>query len=88
MNPIHLADKDPELMTALEKAIWADDRATLDRLAPCDCCCWEHTFLYCDARIWNGCRSGLGLGEIAYDERAWAQHYKQYHGMSKEEFYR
>lgn len=71
----------------LDEAIWAGDVDTLDEMAPCVCCCSEHTHLGCPAREWRGCRSGLGPGEEPYDESAWMRHYKANHGMTEREFY-
>jgi len=57
----------------------------LDELAPCRCCCAEHTFHDCPARAWNGCR-----GQYSFtfaDEESWRRHYETHHGMSYDEFY-
>lgn len=78
---------DEHLKQRIGAAIWAGDIETLDKLAPCGCCCSEHTDLDCPARYWNGCRSGLGPGEQPYDGEAWAEHYAKLHGMSEAEFY-
>ncbi len=40
----------------LEAAIWSGDTYRLHELAPCHCCCEEHTFSDCPARAWYGCR--------------------------------
>lgn len=73
-------------MTAeLEAAIWAGDVDRLQELAPCRCCCHEHTFEWCEARAWGGCR---GQGNTAHaDREAWQRHYAEFHGMSWDEFY-
>lgn len=66
-----------------DAALWAGD---LDALPSCECCCADHTWPTCRARLWNGCRSGLEYGEAGdhdYETRkAWAEHY----GMTLEEF--
>lgn len=68
--------------------MWAGDVDKLHELAPCECCCHEHTFLYCPAREWGGCRSGLAPGETdPWDEPGWQEHYAKHHGMSWEMFY-
>ena len=74
---------------AIEIAMWAQDLDGLHELAPCRCCCGEHTFSDCEARVWNGCRSGLAPGEqdCYGDERDWQKHYETHHGMPEAEFY-
>jgi hypothetical protein len=44
-------------------AMWAGDVARLHELAPCRCCCSEHTFPDCPARIWYGCRASFAERE-------------------------
>lgn len=57
----------------LTAAIWAGDHDRCWELAPCHCCCAEHTFETCPARAWEGCR---GQGALtAADIAAWARHY-------------
>ena len=69
----------------LEAAIWAGDVATLQALAPCGCCCDEHTFESCSARLWGGCR---GQGSMTRaDQESWVRHYEKFHGMSRERFF-
>lgn len=71
---------------AIEDAMWAGDVELLDELAPCGCCCHEHTWDGCPARVWHGCR---GQGAMTWaDERAWLRHYQERHGMTEEDFYR
>ena len=65
--------------------MWASDVELLDQLAPCRCCCWEHTSEDCEARLWNGCR-GSGQPTRA-DTEAWARHYAEHHGMTRAEFF-
>lgn len=76
-----------EYWAEVDEALWAGDRDWLDLLAPCACCCYEHTFADCPARHWNGCRSGLEPGETYPDHHAWARWYAEHRGMTEEEFY-
>jgi len=64
----------------MEKAIWEGDMDTLTEKAPCICCCAEHTFEHCEARLWGGCRGQGTLTRRDIDE--WARHY----GMTIQEF--
>lgn len=48
------------------------------------CCCWEHTFESCPARVWEGCR---GSGNVREDEEAWAKHYEKFHGVNRDKFF-
>jgi hypothetical protein len=41
--------RDAELLQRIEAAMWDSDTALLDELAPCRCCCHEHTFEDCPA---------------------------------------
>lgn len=68
----------------LEEALWAGDADRLQELAPCECCCHEHTFTCCKARQWGGCR---GQGSEQYEPEPWFQFLKQTRGMTWEEFY-
>lgn len=69
----------------LNEAMWDGSVQLLDDLAPCRCCCHEHTFESCPARLWHSCR---GQGSMTYDdERSWLQHYVTYHGMTEDQFY-
>lgn len=72
-------------MNELEDAIWAGDIDKLQELAPCRCCCAEHTFSSCLARLWGGCRGGFG----SEDEQpeAWFEFYAATRGMTREEFF-
>jgi hypothetical protein len=64
--------------------MWAGDEELLWELAPCRCCCHEHTFEGCEARQWNGCR---GQYTMTYaDFESWARHYEKYHGMTRQQF--
>lgn len=76
----HFSDN-PEL----DAAMWAGDVGLLSELAPCRCCCDEHTVEDCEARQWFGCR---GQGTLTrQEEEAWAAHYREHHGLSWEQFY-
>lgn len=50
------------LRRSVERAMWAGDEELLQALAPCRCCCAEHTFEACPARSWEGCRGGRDAG--------------------------
>lgn len=47
---------------AAPSACYQGETAHPDDFAPCRCCCDEHTFPDCLARVWGGCRSGLPYG--------------------------
>lgn len=86
-DALDLSPLDAPTKRALRDAMWAGDLAALDDLAPCRCCCDEHTFPGCLARLWGGCRSGLPYGDDGTDERAWAEHYATHHGLTQAQFY-
>lgn len=67
----------------IEEAMWDGDSDLLDELAHCRCCCYEHTFGNCPARLWFGCR-GQGNLEEEYD--GWKEHYMKFHGMTAAQF--
>lgn len=72
----------------LKAAMWAGDIDALQEIAPCGCCCHEHTHIYCAAREWGGCRSGLRPGESEKGiAEEWADFYVKERGMTREEFY-
>ena len=73
------------LPTRLVDAIWAGDVNALCHLAPCRCCCDEHTFESCEARLWNGCRGQNTM--TGAEEESWVAHYARFHGMLWEQFY-
>ena len=72
-------------MIAIEDAIWRGDTDELRELAPCICCCADHTFEDCPARVWFGCRGQDTMTRA--DHEAWAEHYRVHHGMTREEFF-
>jgi len=72
-----------DIAEQIEAAMWAGDQDVLNELAPCRCCCSEHTFENCPARQWGGCRGGMTRSE----EESWARHYETHHGMTFEQFY-
>lgn len=72
---------DPEL----DEALWAGDVDRLCELAPCICCCAEHTFEHCLARLWSGCRGGDSSPRA--EREAWLKHYQDHHGFTEEQFY-
>tara|TARA_Y100000815_G_C13254983_1_gene466989 strand:- start:365 stop:643 length:279 start_codon:yes stop_codon:yes gene_type:complete len=88
MDRFEQARKEEEaLRKKIEKAIWEGDEETLHALAPCECCCGEHTYLRCPARLYQACRSGLNYEETTPNEDSWLKHYTQHHGMTVEQFY-
>lgn len=70
---------------ALEQALWSGDIDTLNELAPCRCCCHEHTFDGCLARAWFGCRGQFTMTHT--EEESWARHYESAHGMTRDQFF-
>ena len=70
---------------ALIDAMWAGDVNALQELAPCRCCCYEHTFEDCPARAWEGCRGSGSLTRA--DIESWVRHYETHHGMNREQFF-
>ena len=63
----------------------AGDEVQLHELAPCRCCCHEHTFESCKARQWFGCR---GQYSVTRDEEtSWFRVYRDFRSMSEAEFY-
>lgn len=73
------------MTTEIENAMWRGDTDRLHELAPCVCCCEEHTFEGCPARAWFGCRGNDVM--LRADADAWAEHYRVHHGMPQEEFF-
>jgi hypothetical protein len=72
---------------AVEEAMWAGDRDTLDEIAGCTCCCYDHTWGHgCPAYQWGGCR-GQGSVEEAEQIKAYAEWYAKLYGMSRDTFF-
>lgn len=69
----------------LQAAMWAGDINELDRLAGCICCCDEHTFEHCPARVWEGCRGTYTMTRAEVAE--WQAHYAKWHGLSADQFH-
>ena len=70
----------------MARAVWEGDVDALTELAPCKCCCAEHTFTTgCPAYAWGGCR-GQGA-ETPADRESWVQHYMKFHGMTRAAFF-
>lgn len=79
------AGRELEYGRIIEQAMWDEDRNTLSELAHCKCCCADHTFECCPARLWYGCR---GQSAMTWAEReSWIEHYERFHGMTREEFF-
>lgn len=72
----------------LQRALWHGDVDELEHLAPCGCCCYEHTHYHCPARRWGGCR---GQGNDPVDYEGWARHYgmtvRQFQGIDNRQPY-
>ena len=76
---------DHGLRRRVEDAMWARNERLLWELTPCRCCCSEHTFEGCPARLWAGCR---GQGSMTRaDLESWIRHYATHHDMTREEFF-
>jgi hypothetical protein len=73
------------LPPVLAKAVWEGDVDLLNDLAPCRCCCHEHTLESCEARLWGGCRGQYTMTRA--EALSWARHYELFHGMSEEQFF-
>lgn len=79
------AGRTREAEALLQELMWDGNTDKLFEIAGCDCCCGEHTFESCPARLWYACR-GQESTPIA-DREAWVKHYQQHHGMTREEFF-
>jgi len=77
------------LHRSVERAMWAGDEELLQALAPCRCCCHEHTFEDCPARLWEGCRGGYAGGPPTREEvESWVRVYAAApHWMTRAEFF-
>ena len=69
----------------LQKALWEGDIDKLSELAGCVCCCADHTFENCPARIWFGCRGQYTMTRA--EELEWAEFYAKHHGLSQDQFF-
>lgn len=65
------------------EAMWEQNTTRLHVIAPCGCCCSEHTSPRCPARAWNGCRVQWSETD---DVESWVRVYQE-RGMTEEEFY-
>lgn len=50
-----------EQAAAVLDAMYKKDDDALHEEFGCICCCAEHTFASCLARLWGGCRSGISV---------------------------
>lgn len=66
------------------EAMWEQNTTRLHVIAPCKCCCADHTSVKCPARAWSGCR---GEWHPEDDVESWVRHYEQRHGMTREQFF-
>ncbi len=82
-----LTDFDPAWAEKLRVAMWAGDENACHEIAPCRCCCDEHTFPCCEARLWGGCRGGRPYGWGPEEEFGEAEAWRAHYGMTKAEFY-
>jgi hypothetical protein len=82
---LHAGYSPDAFVRILERAMWEGDIDTLDEVAHCGCCCWEHTSECCPARVWNGCRGSGSLTRA--EEESWAAHYERFHSMTREQFF-
>lgn len=81
------AEKTLAAWPELVEAMWAGNEDRLRELADCRCCCDEHTFPYCEARLWGGCRGGQPYGWGPEEEFGEAEAWRAFYGMTKAEFY-
>jgi hypothetical protein len=80
--------RDAELLQRIEAAMWDSDTALLDELAPCRCCCHEHTFESCPARAWHGCKGQAGDEVTQAEVESWVRVYAAApHWMTRAEFF-
>lgn len=81
-------EKHQQWLADLRRAVWEGDLDKLQELAPCVCCCSEHTHVYCEARLWGGCRSGeeYGFSRRQFEEE-WAKFYERERGMPYDQFF-
>jgi hypothetical protein len=76
-----IKDVPPDIVDAM----WRGDTDYLDEVAPCRCCCHEHTFDDCPARTWSACRGQYAMTRA--ETASWKDHYALFHGMSEARFY-
>jgi hypothetical protein len=76
---------DEKIDEELTRAMWEGDLDKLNDLAGCDCCCADHFFEHCPARVWGGCRGQESLTREDY--AGWEAHYHKHHGLSRDQFY-
>lgn len=65
--------------------IWRGDVDELHKALPCVCCCADHTFDHCDAKLWGGCRGQYSMTRA--DHESWAEHYAKHHGTTRDQFF-
>lgn len=68
---------------ALNDAMWRGDIEWIDAHYGCGCCCEDHTFAGCPARLWNGCRGQNSIEDID----GWMAHYAAHHGLNRYQFF-
>jgi hypothetical protein len=67
-------------LARIQELLWEGDIEALQAELRCECCCAEHTFEGCPARLWGGCRGQDTMTRA--DIELWAAHY----GMTREQF--
>jgi len=77
--------REGSFVTELEGALWVGDIDRIQELASCGCCCDEHFFEDCPARVWGGCRGQHSMTRS--DREEWVEHYRLYHGMTRDQFF-
>jgi len=70
----------------IQEHMWDDDMDWIYENAGCRCCCYEHTFSDCVARVWGGCRGGDGKGRNVYDHQS-LEDWRKFLGMDSDTFY-
>jgi hypothetical protein len=72
---------------AVRDAMLDNDQDTLQRIASCECCCYDHTFgRGCPAYAWGGCR-GQGSVEEKEQIEGYAQWYGTLRDMTRDQFF-
>lgn len=72
----------------IEEAMWAGDVDLLHEIAPCTCCCWEHTSApNCPAFAWGACRGQHSTESWDSVAEGYAEFYMRTRNMTREEFF-
>lgn len=73
-----------DLKLEVQDAMWAQNVERLHVIAGCKCCCDEHTFVSCPARLWFGCK-GQWTEDSFEQGQSWFRLYKE--RMTESEFF-